>query len=835
MSKTAKKSVSKRNEIVPELKTKSKFKELPFSKLRWTCPESEFKFKSTAEIKPLDKIVGQPRAIEAIKMGAELFSKGYNIFVSGLAGTGRLTTVQKILLNVTTRKPILWDFCYVNNFSEPDQPRLIRLPAGKGKEFSTSVDDAITFLQRRLPKLFEEEGFQKSRRKIIEEYQNREREVLENFDKRIKPFGFVRGQIENEQGVVQPEVFPMINGEAVQIDALEEILAEKKITEKDAKEFRKNYQKFHNEIYDIARQGIKIMQEFRKTIIENDKSAALNVVKSVFDEIRSYYISNQVDVFINEVIEYILENINMFVHDANPVPNLTVQSTNSNGKDQFSLFYVNVILDNSKTENAPIVVETTPSYNNLFGNIERVFDSRGFWRTDFTKIKAGSLLKADQGYLIVNADDLFNEPGVWNALKRVLLYDRLEIQPYDTIFNFSQSHLKPEKIKVRVKVIIIGGQTLYQWLYNYEKGFKKIFKVNAQFDYETFKDKTMLESHARFIAKICFEDDLPHCSPDGVAAIVEWAVCHGGSQDRITLKFSDVADVVRESAYYLNGTKKQLIGREDVKNAINARKYRHDLLDEKIRNHILIGDTLIDTSGERVGQINGLTVYDTGLLSFGKPARITANISVGNAGIINVEREVNMSGSIHNKGVLIISGFLREKFAKDNPLSLTASIAFEQNYGGIDGDSASAAEIFVLLSALTNIPIKQHLAVTGSVNQKGDIQPIGGVNEKITGFFEICRLRGLDGKHGVIIPDQNVKDLMLNDEIIDAVKIGQFHIYPMKTIDEGVEVMLGITAGKLGKNGKYPKGTLYYRVVEELSILHKCSKGSKKDKNKKTS
>lgn len=798
---------------------------VPAGALRWTCPEVKLSFTSTKELEPLNDIVGQPRAMEAIRMGAELHAKGYNIFVTGLSGTGRLTTVKSILESVTTSCPITYDYCYVNNFLNEDEPRLVKLNRGKGREFAAAMNDAVAFLRRRLPQLFEEESYQKTKLKIIEDFQAKEKAFLDVFDDKIKPYGFMRGQLETEQGILQPEVFPIIEGKPVTIDTVDELLAEGKLDKAKADEIKLLWRQFHNEIFDLAREGMKLMQEFRKSLIENDKKHADIIVESILNEIVLQFDNNAVKLYIDEVKNYILEHLPIFVPLAgqSPIPNQSGEDTKD--EDVFRVFSVNVILDNSQTNAAPVVTETTPSYNNMFGTIERVYDKRGgYWRTDFTKIKAGSLLKADQGYIIVNANDLFSESGVWTALKRVLLYDRLEIQNFDAYFQFSQASLKPEPINVNVKVIIIGGLSLYHLLFHYEKGFKKIFKVHAQFDYETAKSDEMIMNFARFINKICNDEGLPHCSPDGVAAIVEWAAESAGSQKRITLKFSDVADILREAAFYDRGSIKSLIGREVVEQAIEWRRRRNDLLDEKIKMQIIEGNMLIDTSGERIGQINGLTVYNNGFISFGKPARITATISAGNAGIINVEREADLSGNIHNKAVLILTGFLREKFALKRPLSLTASIAFEQSYGGIDGDSATAAEIYIVLSAIAGIPIDQSFAITGSVNQKGDIQPIGGVNEKIRGFYEVCRDRGFTGKQGVIIPKQNVDDLMLCKEIIQDVECGNFHIFAITSINEGVELLMNIKAGEADENGNYPKDSLFGIVNSRLDEMYEVSK-----------
>lgn len=812
------KSTKKHNELKPE-------------ELRWTCPKSFFKFKTTKELQPLDQIVGQPRAIEAIRLGAELFAKGYNVFVTGLSGTGRLTTVKKILENVTSHKPKTYDYLYVNNFKNPDEPRLIRLPQGKGKEFATTMKDAVIFIKRRLPKLFEEDSFKYSRKRIIEEYQEKESEILSNFDELIRPYGFVRGQIENEQGIVQPEVFPLIDNKAVHIDGLDEYVSSGKITIEEAKKIKELYNIFHSQIFDLAREGMKLMQEFRTALAENDKSSASIIVNAVADEIKSRFPDEKVAIYLDEVKDYILENLSIFMPDSNAFQQIDQNEIRMDG-DAFQVLAVNVILDNSNTDTAPVVIETTPSYTNLFGTIERSYDASGYWKTDFTKIKAGAVLRADQGYLIVNALDLFSEPGVWQTLMRVLLYDKLEIQPYEAVFQLSQLHLKPEPINVNLKVIIIGGQSLYQLLYLYEKGFKKIFKVHAQFDYEIERSVEMLDNLARFACKICNEENLPHCTPDGVSALAEWSVEQAGSQNKMTLKFSDIADVIRESAFYDRGSKRKYINREDVEKAIEMRRQRNDMLDVKLKNYILENNILIDTQGSRVGQVNGLTIIDTGMLAFGKPTRITATISAGSSGIINIEREVDMSGKIFNKGVLIMSGFLRERFAQKKPMNLAASIAFEQSYSGIDGDSATAAEIYSIISAISNVPINQAIAVTGSVNQKGDIQPIGGVNEKIRGFFEICEARGLTGEQGVIIPIQNVKDLMLPKFIINKVKEKKFHIYPIARVEEGIEILTGFPAGVPDNNGNYPENTVFGKVQKRLEELRIATKDSKNENNK---
>lgn len=807
-------------------------KKLDYNELRWYCPEENFNFSSTAELEPLTNIVGQQKAIESIRLGAQMKAKGYNIFVTGLSGTGRTTTVKQILDSISTTCPELYDYCYVHNFNDPDRPNLLKLPPSKGKLFQIAMDDTIAYLKKSIHGLFEEESYHSSRKKITNEFQSKERTVIENFDNKISKHGFVRGQLEKDDGTVQAEVFPIIDGEPVSISDLDKLVEEGKLKASDAETMKKYWLVFHDEIYDLARKGVKIMQEYRNALIENDKKYAGELVTSAFADLLERFPFDKLQAYIEHVKVFILENLNIFI----PQPNQNISSNNNIDLGSvFSIFYVNVILDNSQTTCAPVIIETNPTYTNLFGTIEKVYDNRGFWRSDFTKIKAGSLLAADQGFLVVNAMDLFQEPNVWSKLQQVLLYDKIEIQPYDTLFQLSQSHLKPEPIEVNVKVIIIGGQTLYRFLQSYEKGFKKIFKINAQFDYEATLNQEMMINYARFIHKICTEEKLLHFSPAAVASIVEWGVEFAGSNDKITLKFSDVADIVREAVFFASSEAK-LIERNDVEKAIQSRIDRNNMLDEKIRNSIIDDTIMIDTTGNRIGVINGLTVYNNGNDSFGKPARITANVSVGNAGIINIEREADLSGKIHNKGVLIISGFLREKFALKRTLSLTASIAFEQNYSGIDGDSASAAEIYAILSALSEIPIRQDFAITGSINQKGEIQPIGGVNEKITGFYEVCKYRGFTGSQSCIIPLRNKKELMLRQDIIDDVKAEKFNIYTINHIDDGIKLLFGIEPGTLDKNNNYSLNSLYGKAdkrLEEFASILKSKSTSKSKKEEK--
>lgn len=801
--------------------TNNNAKKLDKKDVRWEYDYENLKFKTTSEVPPLNSIIGQSRALESLRIGAQLYARGYNMFVTGLSGTGRMTAVKQMLeeLSLDTECPITYDYIYVNNFVEPQKPHLLKLIRGNGREFGKMVDSAIEFIRQRLPKLFEEEPYKSARKVIIENYQNNQNTLINDFDEKIVPMGFVRAEYENEQGVLTPDIFPIHNKKPIAIEELEQLVNTGKIKKDDFVKIRQTVFELREELMEVSKKSMKLLLDFKKDLSANDKATAVVVIQSILQEIIEKYENDKISRFINEVQNYILENLGIFLSTPETLPSIANIQNEMSLTDFFNQFKINLLIDNSNTECAPIILEKTPTYANLFGTFDRVFDQRGYWRTDFSMIKAGSILQADQGYLIVSAEDLFADPTVWYALKRVLLYGVLELQQADTIFQVSQSHLKPEEISVNVKCIIIGGETLYKVLYQHEKGFKKIFKINAQFDYETALDDKIIENYVKFISKLCTDENLPHCSPSGVGAILEWAVEHSGNKKRITLKFSDIADLIRESAFYVNNSKsKNYIDAVDVQKAIYWLKKRNDLIDDKMKYQIESGIILIDTEGERIGQINGLTVLDTGLIAFGKPSRITANISLGNEGIINIEREANMSGRLHNKGVLILTSYLQSKFAKRFPISFNVYIAFEQNYGGVDGDSATAAEIILILSVLSDLPINQAVAITGSVNQKGDIQPIGGVNEKITGYYEVCKMKGLDGKQGVIIPFQNQEDLMLSYEITNSIEKGEFNIYTMKTIDEATNILLGMDLGEVDEMGQATIGTISELAMKKLKL-----------------
>jgi len=800
-------------------KPAGKPREVLSDQLRWRCNPAEFDFKTTADLKPLEGIIGQERALKALQLGVELYGAGYNVFVCGLSGTGRATTVKQLLERIRPQCAPAPDRCYVHNFHRPDQPRLLTLPRALAIPFRKDMDRAIDFLATRIPQLFEDDKFQAARGRILERYGEREKEMLEGFSDQLKKNHFALA----EMGGAGTTVVPVLQGQPVPLEKLDEMVAGGQVDSAQARQISERQEQLQRQFVVLYRKTLELQRAMNLELELLEREAASALVDSVIEDLKEKYPHNGVADHLEAVRGSILENLSLFKTKAEgeeaEAARLLLRS--SGPADPFWMYRVNVVLGHEDQQGAcPVILETSPTYVNLFGTIQRTYDVRGVARSDFTDIRGGSLLEADGGYLVINAMEALTEPGVWRALKRALIHGQLEIQSAaDWLSHLTGSALKPEPIPVNVKVILVGETYLYDLLYAYEDDFKKIFKVKADFDSQMNRTPDAVRQYAGLLRKLCEEDKLCPFDREAVAAVVEYGVRRAGRQDKLSARFSEIADLAREACYWARQEKSEVIGRAHVERAIAERIERHNLIESKIQEMIEKGVLLIDSRGERVGQVNGLSVYDMGSYAFGKPTRITASTAMGRQGIINIEREANLSGRLHDKGVAILSGFLRERFAQAKPLSLAASVCFEQSYAGVDGDSASSTEIYALLSSLAELPIRQGIAVTGSVNQKGDIQPIGGVNYKIEGFFDVCRAQGLTGSQGVILPIENIPDLMLRPDVVEAIQAGKFHLYPVATVDEGIEILTGVKAGERQPDGTFEEGTVNARVDARLRAL----------------
>jgi lon-related putative ATP-dependent protease len=799
-----------------------KHTELKPDELRWKCNPDVFEFSSTSDIEPIEGILGQERALKALRLGVELQGPGYNIYIAGLSGSGKATSVKQMLEVISATCPELFDYAYVYNFQDSDRPSLLTFPKGKAKVFKRSLQSAIKILRKKIPQALESDTYIRKKKDIVSSYSKKEEELMHNFDAELRKEGLSLGQIKIGE-IARPDIVPIIGEEKVPIFQLEQKVKEGKISEDKAKEIINRYNDHQEELQLLFKKGLKISQEFQKKLEELEIESARDVVKAVMENLKENFSQPKVRFYLKQVEENILENIQVF-KGAKPQGETTGEGYEI---DYFRDYDVNIILDNTNTKECPIIIETSPTFTNLFGAIERVGDGRGNFFTDFTNIKAGSILKANGGYLVLNVMHLFEEPGVWKTLKRVLTYQKLEIYDSPTIFQLNTSTVKPEPIEINVKVILIGSQFVYSYLSEYEFDFKKMFKIKADFDYEIKRNDSVLVEYARVIKKLIKNENLKEFDKYAIAYLLEIAAIFAGQKGKLTTRFSKIADIAREASFWATDDGAEIVGAAHIEKAYQNARERHGMLESKISEMYDDQSFLMDVTGERCGQINGLAIYSADFYSFGRPTRITATVSLGSGNIINVEREAGMSGRHYNKGVLIISGYFKETFGQELPLAFNANLVFEQSYGTVDGDSASCAEIFALLSTLSGLPIKQSIAVTGSLNQKGDVQPIGGVNEKVEGYFDVCKSFGLNKIQGVIIPVQNVKDLMLREDVIQAVQNKEFHIYPIKRVEEGIEILTGVSAGNKTKSG-YEKGSVFYLVEKKIRDMYSRAKAMEK-------
>lgn len=774
-------------------------------KLKFKFDHKKLNCRSTEELIPLEGIIGQDRAVKALRFGLNIEDGGFHIFVAGYSGTGRMTGVKNFVEELAQKKPVPPDWCYVNNFKNSYEPRAIKLQAGKGKVFAEDMGSFINSIRDLLPKTFSSKGYTGKKEAITKSIEEKKNKLLQDLRKKAHRQGFALKTTQIGLFIV-----PAIGWKPMTEDQYTALSQQKKDDIQRKKVgINKELQETMNQIRDLDR---RISEETKKL----NHEVALYTIEKFINDIRENYKENKgIQEYMKEVQEDILKNLNNFI-PTKPVKIAMPALFPWMKELPFKKYEVNILVDNSRLNGAPVVIDQNPTHQNLFGRIEKEAQF-GVLSTDFTMIHSGSLHKANNGFLVIPVEDLFKNIFSWDGLKMSLRDKKIIIEEAsERLGIISTKGLKPEPIPLNIKVILIGIPHHYSILYNMDIDFKKLFKVKADYDLVMKRDKTNIEKYARFICTLCIKDNLNHLKSSSVARVLEYGIRLSGDQNKISTRFAEISNIITEANFYSKEQGKDYIEEEHVEKAIEEKYYRSNLIQEKIKELIYDGTILIDTTGGMIGQVNGLSVINLGDYAFGRPSRVTVSVGMGKAGIIDIERETKLGGPIHTKGVMILSGYITEKYAVDRPLNLSARIVFEQSYVGVEGDSASGAELYAMLSALSGIPINQSLAVTGSVNQKGEVQAIGGVNEKIEGFFEICKLKGLSGKQGVLIPHSNIKNLMLKDEVIKAVETGNFHIYGVKTIDEGIEILTGVKAGKRGKTGKFPRDSINLAVDEKI-------------------
>ena len=778
--------------------------ELPATSLRWTCDPKLIGAKSTEELKPLDILVGQPRAYQALLFGFNIKEAGFNIFAAGPSATGKTTTTTDFLEDIAKKLPTPQDWCYVHNFEDEYEPKVLRCPLGLGKELKQDMRELVQAARIAISQLFEGDDYATKRDEMARKMNQRRQDVITRMEQAAEGEGFIM-----QLTALGISLVPVEKGHAL---SEQDFLSLPKETQQ---KFTEKRETVREKLQPLLRELRDVELKARDEMIEFDRDVTLYAIETLMSNLLTKYKQHsEITDFLNEIQTHIVEDLERF-RTRRGDRKEDVQEALAD-ELAFRVYDVNVIADNSGVQGAPIILEQNPTYDNLLGRIEKE-SQLGTLTTDFTLIRGGAIHEANGGFLIVRAEHLLRDLNVYEGLKRALKAGEATIEELPQRIGYANVRsLSPQPIPLDVKVVLIGDSSTYQLLFAYDPEFRELFKVKADFDSTMEKSDSSLKRYAGFFTTLVVNENLKHLDTSAVARLVEHSSRIAEDQNKLSTQFGLVADVVREAHFYASQEDVKYITASHVEKAIEAKLYRSNLIQDKIREYIQRNVIFISTDGATVGQINGLSVLSVGDFSFGAPSRITIAVGLGKGGLIDVQREVNMSGPIHGKGVMIIAGYIASKFAYDKPLTLSARIVFEQNYEGVEGDSASSTELYALLSALSGVPIKQSFAVTGSVNQNGDVQPIGGANEKIEGYYEICKARGLNGQHSVIIPQSNTQNLMLKQEVVDAVKAGKFHIYPVKTIEEGIELLTGVPAGKRLPNGNYEENSIYGRVDKRL-------------------
>lgn len=799
-------------------------RELRAGDLRKVCDPSVFPFKTTEDHEFEREPIHQQRGVNAIEFGLNVKSDGYNIFVCGAPGTGRNTQIARSVNEVAAGQDSPEDWLYVFNFIHEDEPIAIMLPAGRGIMFKKDMEELVGELKLEIPKAFESEDYETRKHDLLKEYKQKRDATLEEVENKAFEEGFVLKQ--SATGVI---LVPRSGDDPMSPEDYDALPEEEKTR------IEKKKHELHIKIEQVLADVRSLEKTAKGKIKELEKEVALFSVKHIIDELRFKYREfEDVVQHLNHIQEDVISNLEIFKEDEDESGPALFGVKAPPKKNAFLKYQVNLLVDHRHSKGAPVIKEPNPTYYNLIGRIEYA-SHFGSMTTDFTMIAPGALHKANGGYLVLQAMDVLANFMAWDALKRVIRNKEIKVEDINEQFRLiSTTSLKPRPIPADIKIIMVGPPWLYHVLYKYDEDFRKMFKVKADFDTEVDRDVEMIKKYASFIKVRCEEEGLRHFERKAVAKVVEYGSRLTEDQEKLSAFFMYIADLLREANHWAGKDNAQYVEEQHVEKAIREKVYRSSLIEEKILELTRKNIIMIDSEGEAVGQVNGLSVIDMGEYAFGRPTRITARTYMGKEGLVDIERQVKMGGNIHSKGVLILSGYFGEKFAQDAPLGFSASICFEQSYDGIEGDSASSTEAYCLLSSLSGLPINQSIAVTGSMNQHGVIQPIGGVNEKIEGFYHVCKAKGLTGGQGVMIPDSNVKHLMLKEEVVDAVAKGKFHIWAVNTVDEGIEVLTGKKAGEKGPDGKYPEGTVNFLTAAKLKeYTEKFSKlGDKKGKKK---
>jgi lon-related putative ATP-dependent protease len=780
---------------------------LPIEELSFEISPAEIE-RLAADL-PQTEIIGQPRAIRALEMGMGIRAKGYNIFVSGPPGTGRTTAVKRLLAEYQPEEDRLLDIVYVYNFLTPDFPQTLYMPRGEGRRFKERVHDLVEQMKELVKNSLESEGYKKERDRIVSIVEQEENRSIADFEAKLAKEGFQTVHIRSEDEE-SSDIVPVLDGEAVAFEELQEQVAAGALSKKKWNSLRERYFKLMDEMG-------RLFAELRETrgALENEierlkEEMVRPGVEEAVDIIASLYQEEATVAYLRRLKEDIVAHLFLFIRP---------QPRDGQGNPALVRYGVNVLVDNSYTERVPVIFENHPSYTNLFGTIESQLDLNGQSRTHFMMIKAGSLIRASGGFLVLNAQDLLKKEDIWELLKRSLQHGQVQIQAANNVVSLQNTLIKPDPVNIDTKIIVVGTENLYDVLYDRDFDFNKHFKISAEFDSVMPRSDTNTSRYLGFIKTNREDERLLPFSSEGSAAVVRHGVFLAEQKDKLSTRFSLIADLLREADYWARQLKKSEVDADAVERALQERKYLAGLPEEKILEMIGSGEIVIDVTGQKIGTVNGLAVHDRGYYSFGSPVVVSARSAPGNDGIINIEREVGLSGEIHDKWMLILEGYIRNKYARSFPLSVYASICFEQSYSEVEGDSASAAEIYALLSSIGEIPIAQNLALTGSVNQTGDVLPVGGISEKIDGFFSICRSFGLTGTQGVVIPGRNIQNVMLSRETLAAVNEGKFHIYPIRSIDEGLELLTGGKAGRRNAKGEFPKSSINHLIEHRLKEM----------------